>query len=352
MAKDFLVLSRRYRERTNVEVLKRRAFVAGFLKDNYKLSKNRGPKAVVKAAKEAGLRTATEPTIGLDAALYRTAFRYLNGDEKERAALQGQIEKKLNNTTALRDLLADGITSWADVERLLAAEEAKAVKPEPAKTAPAKESTVAETDLAGRASVALGRVTDALQAFTGIVQEALADRERLAAENRRLLEDNLLIRGRMKEMDLRLKERAVRDMEELSDLVRDPALMNAVQAAKAKLKVETAGVPESLPKVARSEGGKPIEYRRPFLEFFHQLPKGERRQTAKALHMLAEHGHGYPALESKKLHHTLPGTPTGSWWSRASREIRFTWDRDRRTGNITILDLVKKGDTRLGYSEA
>ena len=351
MAKDFLVLSRRYRERTNVEVLKRRAFVAGFLKDNYKLSKNRGPKAVVKAAKEAGLRTATEPTIGLDAALYRTAFRYLTGDEKERATLQSQIEKKLNNTTALKDLLADSITSWTDVERLLA-EDAKAAKPEPAKTAPAKESTVAETDLAGRASVALGRVTDALQSFTGIVQEALADRERLAAENRRLLEDNLLIRDRMKEMDLRLKERAVRDMEELSDLVRDPALMNAVQAAKAKLKVETTGVPESLPKVARSEGGKPIEYRRPFLEFFHQLPKGERRQTTKALHMLAEHGHGYPALESKRSHRSTPATPTGSWWSRASREMRFTWDRDRKSGNMVVFDLVRRSDTRLGYSEA
>ncbi len=226
----------------------------------------------------------------------------------------------------------------------------RARQPEPAGQPPKPEAPVP----APPASLQK-KLTEALETIGVLVGEVLTGQKAAERELATLRAEKADLQRSLEEKRKLLQARAIREMEDLAmELPEHPDVLRAVQTAKAKLAVREEGVPDNLPRESAVEK-VPVKYRESFLIEYRRLAKGERRQVAKAIRRLADEGYQYPALESKKLQHSLPGTPAGSWWCRASRELRFTWNRELKGGAsvaILICDLVRRGDTRLGYTEA
>ncbi len=198
----------------------------------------------------------------------------------------------------------------------------------------------------------LNRAIEMVHRVVGLI---LTDQAQLRENFVKLQEENTRLARELDMSQATLRQRTIHELEELAmRLPEHPSVLRAVQDAKARIAVKEEGVPETLPRESRVEK-LPIKYRESFLVEYRKLPKGERRQLAKALRNLADAGPQYPSLESKKLHHSLPGTPSGSWWCRASQKIRFTWLRQMQGGAsvaIEVCDISHRGDSRLGYSEA
>lgn len=199
------------------------------------------------------------------------------------------------------------------------------------------------------------KLDEALGTIREIVGATLSNCDQTRAELEALRVENQTLKTSLETSRKTLEGQALREMQELAmSIPSHPAILLAVMEAKSKVAIREEGPPGTLPRESKVEG-VPMKYREPFLLEYAKLAKGERRQVAKSLRNLAEQGNQYPALESKKLPHSLAGTPAGSWWCRGSREIRFTWNREMDHGTsvaIVVGDLVRRGDTRLGYKEA
>lgn len=335
-----------YVDRTDSEILRRRQIVVEHMKDNYTLPRGGNIKATA-AVKQAKCRGANKMNIGADTVLYRLAFRYLNGNEEERKKIDSQIEKRVPGTGAIRLLLASSITTWAEVMRLVQEKE-KPIQPGP--------EGEKEEDNLKRLDGAVKELRNTVNSLLAErAQQFVVERENLLQIVKRLEEENSSLREALAKTQRLLEERTVREIEVLAQsLPLFPAVFSVIQEVKATMKARHTKVPEGFPRVCRSCSGVPFEYTEQFLKQFYSLQEGEQKQVAKALRHLDEQGFGHMALRSQKFHQSLPGVPAEAWWSRASDELRFVWDRVLKNGEtkaVRVYGVFRKGDTRLSQSE-
>lgn len=195
-----------------------------------------------------------------------------------------------------------------------------------------------------------------LEEMGRLVRLILEENARIETEKEGLRMEKDDLQKKLREANLRLEERTLEDLESLAEaLPQFPAIYSAVQSAKGVVRAREAGAPEGCPKTCRSSRGVPFDYTRNFLDSFYGFQETEQRQIAKAIRHLDEQGHGHAALRSKRLRQSLPCAPAEAWWSRASDELRFIWDRVQQGGQtvaIRLYGVYRKGDSRLSQTEA
>jgi len=194
----------------------------------------------------------------------------------------------------------------------------------------------------------------ALDTVRDIVGATLTACESMQAEILTLHHEKRALEDKLAETTSRLTSQTIGELETLAlQLPQHPKVLQAVWDAKRLVAVQEEGVPKEFPNRSLYEEAQ-MRYREEFLVRFKGLDEGEQKQVVKALRHLSEMGPQYHGLNSKKLHVQTSHTPAGSWWSRTSQGMRFTWMREYRQVNepakIVLLEIIRRGDS--GFSES
>lgn len=356
------------RSRTKVEL---RQFLIPYFTDKYTLKRYAKDK-VVSAARKAGF-VVTLSEVGLLAQQYRVAYRYLRGDEKTRADIEEQIKKKLAPTRGLRCLINDGISTWEQLEKFAKAQEKlSGVFPEKeAEQIPKdKEFEPSSAKPEEPAQKGVGAVEERFDPYSNLVvavtavglwvKDALEERQGLLAENAKLRSELAALHEELaekqKEAVAALTERETNGVALLQNLASQfpqfPELFRLAKKIRETLhpKRKPREIPEAFPKVSLAEGNARMIYQPTFLDDFAELARFDQIAVEKALAQLSKYGYRHPSLQSKKLYREVANTPAESYMGRAGQDLRFSWIREK--GKHTFLNIFRRGDSRLKYSEA
>lgn len=346
MAFDFLKLSSSYvaslRRGSRETILARRAAIVERLSSAYKVGRNRVADTLTELQQQ--FPDLTESTFNADVALYRTTFRYLTGTEQERAQFLEDVEKRGQSTSAIPHLHEDGIERWSDIERMQREQEAP---PEPTiehvQPIVHSEILVMAPELLDRVLSATSEMQRELERARALVSELTATKERLQQFSATAQELVLALHTKLS---------AVAKLDADAIVTRYPSLKHLFTSG---LEItQQPATPKSaenaeLPQIDRSiKKNRPIIYERQFLDPFAKLVNGERKQVIKSMELLSAHGHDHPSLKTQRLARGTPA-PAGSWFSRASDELRVVWMPDPT--NLRVLFLFRKGDRRFHRSE-
>ncbi len=92
-----------------------------------------------------------------------------------------------------------------------------------------------------------------------------------------------------------------------------------------------------------------VQYMGHFLEGVARIQEGELNQAKGSIKLLCEHGPYGGSLQSKPIYHDIPHTPKGSFSSRVSDSVRFTWKKHGTV--IVVYWIYNRGNSRIGMSE-
>lgn len=365
MAIDFLLKSPTYAQQTTEGVRRRRAVIVRWLTNDYQLPRGQ-TRALMNALEREGLRGISEAHIRWDAAVYRTAYRYLTGDDDARARVNARLAKKTDTeVSGLRFLLRDGITKWADLERRRHTQPPRSAgatsAPTPA-TADASPSTPAASIPGAMADLAVpfpegphfAIPRDELERLNAA---AIALEERVISLLRENLRLDRIVRQKdatIADLQRRLDEIKVARLGDLGGefpgVSRLLTIGDEVEAATRQMAEERELV-NALPATSRAHSDLPVTYTDAFLNAVHDLSQEDRADVIKALGWLTTKSPSYPSLGTNKPEAVLRGSPKGCFVSRAGRELRFSWKvsvcDDRK--ELAVYALYRRGD--LPYSE-
>lgn len=360
MALHFLGLSPTYRQRTDRTLFRRREVLALNLRDGYTSGANGGPimEAVRRVLEPEGIPF-TDSNFRGDKELLRATFRWLNASDEER--------KKLKDIplTIVEQLKLDGITTWADVERL-AVDSANVAATAAEVPAPPKRLRLAELDGGEQLMALLGQVVPGIEVILDEnacvkdeMQQMVVDLADMSARANyaegmvKLLEDdNDSLEGRLRAARDTMRATHGVTLEAIAvEHPEEPQLLVIAQRLKA---AESRGVAYRRELLARfptefvwgqNRGG--IHYEDRIVRIVADFSDDEQGQAVKQFIMLSEHGPDHPSLHTKKYDRPLPFTPGGSMVSRIADDIRFTWSKPDG-GDITVHWVARKSDPRLG----
>ncbi len=303
----------------------------------------------------------------------RIAYLFYMGSPQERERLQAEIQGVSQRTRGLKCLLKDNILTLDDLER-----EAKAqVNLEPPIIVPnpknaemkvadkqQKESEPTPTEqMPPSPSILQDLFTRLINDVTELGAVLIATEEELqnllnesAQIHERIAQEHLVKAGAQFEREqdhLSALEKIVSAFPQIPQLFEMKEKIRAVIKPVVK---QDYLVPEDFPRFMRSEGNARMQYKESFLDDFYDLPRIEQLAVVEALKKLSQYGRTHPSLQTKMLAKdvignlgpALRGTPVGALYSRASREIRFTWIKEGM--NAIFIRAGRRSAT--GFSEA
>jgi hypothetical protein len=328
MAYNFLDKCPAYVARVREDVRLRRSLVCGYLQDDYTLpGKNSGlGKRKLKAELKSKNIDTTDATLQNDRAIFRTAYLYLTEPLETQAGFAQEAKKK--NPAAyvgVACLIRDGLSTLDEL------------------------SEVPEVEI-GTGDRVSGEDEVNLDSYSIIEAELAKIKAESEAHLNTITRLHEELQSLTKERDsLRLQLQSVRNIV----VQKSPSSTSVFKPTAEPVYVthsELELLRSSLPTTYQwnKESGKVVTTSL-FLSALSELPKQDRKRVLKQVRILTGHGSDYPSLKTKKIYNNdIPNTVAGSFSSRGTGEIRFTWDKT--PGKLKLLFIVRRGDT--GWSEA
>ncbi|MBI2551135.1 hypothetical protein HYV73_02200 [Candidatus Uhrbacteria bacterium] len=353
--------------KTNPKLLQRRQVVCQFLQENYKAVRNQD------AATFERIREALKPleieisdsNYQVDKQSLRYAYLWLIGSDAQKREIEG---KALSSTIqhGFLCLNKDNLRTWEDL--------GLGAIPLPAKLDDEiEEETIPMLrldDLEGGRDVLAhtSGLIGALEKMIGEDQQIREEIERIRQENERLAEidaERALVvdfverrcAGLERQVDTLQQglsqvaagglARLAKEFPEFPELAR---VAGQIKEGKTRQEREEEALLGFLPKeFAWENDAGTVQYETAFLRALRDLPSDDQKRIISQLEVLCVHGASYASLHTRKCNFKLPFTAEGSFSSRGSDELRFTW---KKNGSIRIMWCYRKGETRIRQSES
>lgn len=319
MAKNFLEKSPTYLKRVPENIRRRRGVVCDMLNEGYSVPHGVFPKIVEAVRTLPGFERVSAPTVRNDASIFRLAFRYLAASAEDEERFASKVRR--NNPPAMigiSSLISDNFHSFEDF---------------PSEEAPTGES---HEDHFGVIESEIEHLRKLVEILTNDNQTLEDEVSKLKNEKKQLEAQLTSVRGIVGyERSATLHVGIVnKDIPE-PDGKRQQALQNL--ATK---------IPRQFNWLR--EKGRIVPDKK-FVRVLFELPAEDQKLVLRQVKVLAEKGATAGSLQTKKIYGTnIENTPAGSFFSRASGEIRFTWAK--KPNILTLLFIIRRGDT--GWSEA
>lgn len=317
MAHNFLEKSPTYCRKTPNHVRLRRDTVCRMLNEGYAVPRGRFPEILAAVRSLTGGEKVSDATVRNDASVFRAAFRFLTTSPEDQAKYVS--ERRKNNPpqmVGINALLADNLRSFEDFPQ---------------------EDGLPTVNHADHFDVIENEI-DHLRSLVAMLTDdkaKLEDSVKKLEEEKQQLEQQLESVRSIVASDTERRNHVVnKDIPEPSNHHHE-----AIEALRRRL-----------PKVYQwpHEKGKVVAHDK-FLKALAGFDREQQKQVLKHVHQLAEKGPAYASLQTKKQYNgSIENTPQGSFASRASSELRFTWEK--KPGLIRLLFVVRRGDT--GWSES
>ncbi len=349
MAKNFLVLSKTYRNETSEEERIIDGVVAGYLSDTYRLL--RGESKILKVVLTELGYDLTPAQMSARIRRFSLAYSLMKGVKSRHATDMRCAERPHFISAPYRALRADGITTWNQVCELLESQDASQAQVE----------TGHET--ASQAEVRGSGPLPAQSPMKGYVLVVKSELDALIAEQ-------VTLRREVKELSERLmalEERQTALEPVAVDLVSVPALVEAAETTeaapvqvtkptlppKAEVKVTAPATPvvedicSKLPKTSSYRGvTRSVRYAKAFLGRFKRMDPFAQSQIIKAVTAIAENKVS-GGLQVKPL--TPPNlareySRDAVYSARASKKLRLSFEPSRM--ELVFHDLLSKGQMK------
>lgn len=396
---NFLNVSPTYRASVSEKICTRRDILtaeAGFT-DEFLWPTRKADIPKVKAAwAEKGITVSSDSVFKYDHGILRTTYLFLTGDEPTRAAILQKLGRKDPYHLAVGCFIKDGITSWEAVQQLAmepvdvitegeevraaprdfvgeligtsvvvetptmetpTEEEEPVIPPEPEEiSAPLPEvvgqeepTTVTHVSETGREEEEEQKELEASsEVFLRLTREEFEFLKRGAVLAVQFAQENAALREKLDsyEEQIELLEEIIagaRPVGDVPELAQFLCVTNKLAAEEKELEK----VYQQLPRTSPHHGGKPVVYQNRFLDEFYGLDKADTKRVVRQLKTLFNKGPRHSSLLSERLwHRDLPGTPRGSWCSRAGgggpHGARFTWQASDT--EVVVFGLYPRND--------
>ena len=336
MARDFLSLSPSYIDSVSAEIRERRKTVISFLNDDYCMPRG-GPAQAVENLNKDGFK-ANISTVSYDTCVYRQAWLWLAGNEKEKNRIKTRMSKRHDpEMIGVKCLIKDGVTAWEQLSPQAA--ETTALPPE-TETEDVIGVTKGQLVLL---ETGIGRICEEvtrLEAERGLLQEEVA----------RLKSENETLQAAIRAGEDRLKSLREMKVENLADqFPQVAALLDLVTTPAApQKKADPIG---DLPDLAPGMNNREVKYSDRFKKELGELQgqQSNMRSVKKAVRNLCEYGLAYQGLKVRSIPTEIAGVKPGEggYTIRASRKIRILYRC--ANGSVEFMAILSRG--QMEYSE-
>lgn len=363
MAQNFFELSPTYRKETQPEVRARREVLARFLPHDFNVTV-RDVHRIADSIASGTDKHFKESDIAYDVRVFRTAYLFFAGKPEDRQRIEELLKRNDYTIISLKKLIIDGI-NWQDIEKgkgstTSTASEQSTPPPIPLQyVAPIEQPKEANDDHQGvepetveilKAQIAAFELKekltrDELSAELAALRE---EKDALATENHDLASRIIALEERIAELRVATLLKVAMEFPDI------PKLLEIAEQARITEQARKRAVgSHDLPQKSVAYHDLPVVYEDGFLIRLKSLTYAEQEQVHKALELLTTHGSSYPSLQTHKPEDgvRVNGTPEGSSFSRASRELRFSWSirGEGRSNALTVHNIYRRNE--LPYAE-